>query len=287
MSYVSIQHVVIWHRYPPDMLENVPPKDAHIECKRLYCQEKFPYFLPPMGPGMTDRTVEILCTLHRMANKPSMWNKEFHNFGESFFNWRIADILLKLDGYNLTTVLRDIKYGDEPGWLTCPPKNYVFVQQLPPPSKEALEQEAEAVLKNLFGKSSDKNPSAVCDGCATVPIRLQHCASWAIPKGKFWQVIFDCSNRTRRIVVDPATVHYSRGAHPDGTPFVQLNLQLPAKANPEHPDNVPINGLQPPEAIYKSTTVDYTQLVSLKTFFRRWKWGRISWIDLRYGSSRS
>lgn len=234
-----------------------------------------------MGPGMTDRTVEILCKLHRHANIPTMWAEEFHNFGYSFFNWRITDLLLQLEGFDLSGVLRDIKFGDEPGWITRPPSNYVFVQQLPPDTKEALEQEAIAVHKNLFGKSKDATQSSVVDGCATVPIRLQHCATWAIPKGPTWQVIFDCSNRSRRIVVDSANVHYVRGVYPDGTPYIQVDLQLPGGTSPLHPDNVPINGLQPPEAIYKGTTVDYTQLGSLKTFIRRWKHGRISWIDLR------
>lgn len=97
-----------------------------------------------------------------------------------------------------------------------------------------------------------------------------------IPKseGEF-QIVYDASNRTNRIVVEKDGTHtwFENGQW-------HVKLDLPKTVTPDHPSNQTMNMLQCATAFYMACTVEFTRLFALKQYLRKWKHARINIIDL-------
>jgi hypothetical protein len=261
---------------------DVPPPGSGREELELYARRHVPYWFPPKGPGMDMESLIYYSDITRMMDKPDLWYPELNCLQEAFPSWLATAQML--DDYNIDSsgILTDIMYGCEPMWLLKPPDNYVFAQQSPPASKEALQAELEATWKNIAGKKSDPSPSSVVVGISSVPVCVQHCPSWSIEKGPTFQIVFDCSNLTKRIVIESKDVHtrvVSSCNDPRGT-WIELQITFPCCPTPNHPCAVTPNMATVPLSIFNVCTADFTALVELKQFFRYHKkvWG--NWIDL-------
>ena len=273
------------HEYPPKRLLNVPQDCDSLDAKRRYCERKFPYWFPSGGLVTytpTDQSMSDLCLFHRMANFPASWKEDFNPFARNYAAWNLAALILRLEDLNIDCVLRDIKFGDESGWLQQPLQNMVFCQQAPPESALALEELILAFKKNLIGKQGDVakgDCSSILDGPSLVPLALQHAPMWAIPKGPTFQVIFDGSNRTNRLVIEQNDVSLTHKCNVVSS-VINMRITFPGGTTKDHIANAPLNSLQPPECLLKVTAVNYTNLKHIRQCFRKWKTIHTSYIDL-------
>ena len=163
------REVIAEFQYPPTPLQGVPAQNDSVDRKRAYCVDKFPQYLPPMGPGMTDVSVDHLCYLHRIANRPDAWPCEFNNWCDAWAHWGVAADILGREGHDIQHILTGIRFGDNPGWIIQPNTDLILCEERCPESAAGLEQLLSAVVKNIRGKSSDPSETSVCDGPCTVP----------------------------------------------------------------------------------------------------------------------
>ena len=269
-------------QYPPRPRSNVPPADVDINELKAYAMRYVPYWFPPEGPGMNLKSLQYYADITRIMDRPELWHPEFNYLQNAFPAWLAAAQIMEDYGLNSEGMLTDITNGCEPMWLTMPPTNFVFAQQAPPSSMEALEAELEAVWKNIAGKSSDPSPTSVVVGPSSVPVCVQHCPSWSIRKGPTFQIIFDCSNTTKRIVIDNNAVKVrlvSSDSDPRGSWF-EVQILFPTGPTPRHPCATTPNMAAVPITMFNVCTADFTALIELKQFFRAHDrvWG--NWIDL-------
>jgi len=125
---------------------------------REYCGGKFPQYLLPVGPGMTDKSVTALCYLHRITNRPDAWPREFHNWADAWTHWQMATVMLGLEGHDIRDNLTGIRFGDNPGWIVQHNTDLILCSEKIPKSAEELEH-----------CSTDLEQTSVCDGPCTVP----------------------------------------------------------------------------------------------------------------------
>jgi hypothetical protein len=205
-------------------------------------------------------------------------------FEDHYKNWRLANRISQDFDKPLDHVLGLIKYGDNPGWFTQPSADMVFAQQPCPDTTLGLRALAKAFSKNVKGKLTDAHPSSIVDGPSTSPLAMMHAATFPLLKdaaNDVWQIIYDCSNSTYRVVVP--VENYSEEQFHDS-----LGNYLGALLTVEFPPTVslasvgpkPLNKQQIPETLFRTTTVDFTQLIQLRAILRKWRSGRMSWIDL-------
>ena len=176
------REVVAEFNYPPRPLQGVPRQNDSVERMRAYCVEKFPQYLPPMGPDMTDKSVDYLCYLHRIANRPDAWPREFNNWGDAWAHWQIAADILRREGLDIQHILTGIRFGDNPGWIVQPNADLIICEERRPKDAASLEQLLAAVVKNVRGKSSDPSETSVCDGPCTVPTAGPLCHRRWLPR---------------------------------------------------------------------------------------------------------
>ena len=117
---------------------------------------------------------ENICRLWRVADKPSMWSPEFNKLQDRYHCWEFAALLIRLGktGLDFSPVLRDIKFGDECGWIEKPPQNFVFVHQKLPETTEGLTELSKSLVKGCFGKAKDAQSLSTLDGPSTVPLAV-------------------------------------------------------------------------------------------------------------------
>ncbi len=142
---------------------------------RAYCGSRFPQYLLPVGPGMTDKSVTALCYLHRITNRPDVWPREFHNWADAWPQWQTATVMLGLEGHDIRDNLTGIRFGDNPGWIIQHNTDLILCSEKIPKSAEELEQLLLAVVKAVKGKSADPEQTSVCDGPCTVPAPAAWC----------------------------------------------------------------------------------------------------------------
>ena len=243
-------------------------------------------FFPPRGPGMLQSTADTFCALHELTNRCDRWAPEFKPFQTNYQNFKLAYKMLAEDGQDIHHVLQNIMFGDPPSWLWQPSDKLIFCQQQTPDSPEALDALAKAFLKGCVGKSKDLTPTSAMDGPSTSPLALCHCPSFPIEKGfdadmnQIYQIIFDCSNEGRRIVIphrDVVTIPIQVG---DNIVRYDMHVTFPQSITTEAFDERPFNKLQIRDEFFKASSVDYTNLIHLRQCIRKWRSGAICWIDL-------
>ncbi len=193
--------------------------------------------------------------------------------------------------------------GDSPGWILAPSDDLIFVQQKCPPTTEELEALTEAIMKYIRGKPKDPRasildrptgtrPSGVMNQhtrhllqahvscvCSSSPLALHSHPTFSIVKPPSFQIIYDASNTSTRIVALKSTISKLFDLSGQWTGY-QLDVILPPSPTPDHPRNTPFNAMHTAETLYKDTSVKYTNLISLRQFLRRWRNGRNSLLDL-------
>ena len=272
------REVIAEFKYPPLPIQGVPLVSDSVEIKRAYCAANFPQYLKPVGPGMSDKSVESLCYLHRLVNRPEAWPREFNNWADAWTHWKIATAILEIEGYDIQQNLTGIKFGDNPGWIIQPNTELILCTEKIPKDASSLDQLLAAVVKSVRGKSSDATETSVVDGPTSVPIALQHHNLAVIPKGSEFQVVYDAKSPSGRIV------HLSRNiiirSSIDGSFSVQLLQPDSADLELMESLNRPFNSLLPSKSTFRASAVDYTNSKDFRQYLRKWgAAARLAWID--------
>ena len=169
--------VLSWlHSYPPTPCErNVPGATDPYSSKLVWLNWMLPHLFDHPTRRVDETCAENICRLWRVADKPDKWSPEFNRLQDHYHSWELAALFLRLakTGLDFSTVLRDIRYGDESGWLVKPPQEYVFVHQKLPDTTEGLTELSKSMVKGCFGKAKDKVSLSVLDGPSTVPMAKQ------------------------------------------------------------------------------------------------------------------
>ena len=142
-----------------------------------YCKSHvhFKHCYPPSGCGPDDETARVFCDLHRRCNRVDSWADDFILMQDHYQSWRVANKISQEFASSLDKVMSLIQFGDTPGWAVAPTDDIVLVQQPCPPTTEGLRALAKSFSKMVKGKSSDAQPSSMCDGPSTSPLAVMHC----------------------------------------------------------------------------------------------------------------
>ena len=269
------------HKYPPDQIHGIPDDGASTAAKHAFCKQRIPAYYPPKGCGATELTEKIICDLYRICDFPASWSPEFHPMGDAFSNWELGNAILKTTGKSMDHVLFNHKFGDQPGWMLRPSQEIIFCQQKCPKTPEELEAVAISFRKSVFGKSKDLIKTSCLDGPTSVPLALVFHGTFPLKKGSTFQIVYDCSNEGKRIVVPISDFSEECIRNEDDSHnSTILTIQLPATTTAEIESSMSFNKMLIPEPLFKVTRVDYTNLIHLRQCLRRWLNGRLSWIDL-------
>jgi hypothetical protein len=169
----------------------VPSVNDSYSSKLSWLHWGLPYLFSKPERRVDELCAENICRLWRVVDRPSQWSPEFNCLQDRYHSWEFAALLVRLDNSHLdfAPVLRDIKFGDETGWMEKPPSNYVFVHQSLPDTTQELTELSKSFAKACFGKRKDARSLSAVDGSSSVPLAT-HAEYHRPPPPQFLVVIY-------------------------------------------------------------------------------------------------